>query len=118
MGWLQARPEIEVGKGKTEPHELTRAEQFVRAGKELPMPPIEGGYYLMEILMDCGAVRYDQMGNATPLDWQELSAYCGLAQRDIETWEARALRDMSASFVRGMNEGKNIFSIMPIERNA
>lgn len=90
--------------------------EYQEAGRNPPFPIITAGQYLLDALYEAGPVKSDPLAGSVALDWTDLHAYVALTGAISEPWEARALRDMSQAYERGMREGSNPFSIMPMER--
>ncbi|PHR93487.1 MAG: hypothetical protein COA78_32820 [Blastopirellula sp.] len=83
------------------------------------MPPfveVRAGGYLSDALFEAGPVKSDPMGGLGALEWVDIAAYVSLTGAISEPWEVQALRRMSAAYLRGMNEGRDPFSIAPVDR--
>lgn len=65
-----------------------------------PMPHLTG--WLFEI----GPTSSNGMG-PVPIGWQEIAAWQELTGNEINPWEARTLRKMSADFVSTMHDAKD-----------
>ena len=83
-----------------------------------PFVELDAGEYLVKILMEAGPVKSAPMGGVQALDWVDIAAYASLAMDEFDPWEATLVREMSAAFVAGMNEGTSPFSIPPNERKS
>ena len=92
-------------------------ESYHEAGIAVPLPDVHAGRYLIEALMDVGPVKSDPMAGPSVVPWTEIAGYREAGGIISEPWECRAVRDMSAAFLRGLREGENPLSIMPIERD-
>lgn len=57
------------------------------------------------------------MGGWMPLSWGELQAFGASTERLADPWDYETARAMSSAYLRGMIEGREINSIMPIDRN-
>jgi hypothetical protein len=90
--------------------------QYADAGLPIPYLEIDVGGYLLEMLYEAGPVKALPMGGVDAITWSDLYPYIQLATDGVEVWEARQIIDMSKAFAQGLNEGKNIFSIAPIDR--
>jgi hypothetical protein len=90
--------------------------QYADAGLPAPHVEVEYGFYLLEMLYEAGPVKAQPMGGIEALTWADLYPYIQLTTDGVEIWEARLLITMSKAFALGVNEGKNIFSIAPIDR--
>lgn len=53
------------------------------------------------------------MGGAEPVSWQEIAAFSTGAGLDLEPWEARSLRAMSAAYVEGFIGGAQPLQVSP-----
>jgi hypothetical protein len=83
-----------------------------------PFVKLEAGEYLLGILMEVGPIKSAPMGGAVALDWGDLRDYDYFSMVKLEEDEARLLIQMSAAFVKGMNEGVSPFSIPPVDRDS
>lgn len=57
------------------------------------------------------------MGGWLPLSWAEIDAFARLTGRLSSPWEAETVAAMSAAYVSGLTEGRDLLSIMPVERD-
>ncbi len=78
------------------------------------MPPIKAGRYLVEAFNDSGRMSVGGFG-PSPLTWLEIDAFARRTGAIAEPWEARCLRVMSASYLEGLDLGKNPLGIPPWE---
>jgi len=53
----------------------------------------------------------------TPLGWSDLRAYADLTGVDLDPWEARALRDLSRTYLSARESGQDLLSIPPVRRD-
>lgn len=90
---------------------------LTKAGRDLEIPDLGELAYLMEALFDAGPTARTPMGE-TPLDWRDLRAYAVMTQTDLEPWEARTIRDLSAAYFEEREGGKDLLSIPPVRRDA
>jgi hypothetical protein len=116
MGWLNAI--IEIKGEKTERPRESRLIRHNLSKTPAPFVDLDAGEYLLNVLMEAGAIKSAAMGGFLALDWVDLAAYASLTMADIEPWEAKLLRKMSEAFVSGMNEGTSPFSIPPADRKS
>jgi hypothetical protein len=72
--------------------------------------------YLVETLFEAGPTIATPMGE-TPLGWADLRAYVEMTATDLDPWEARALRQMSAAYLAERESGKDVLSIPPVRRD-
>lgn len=101
-------------RSKEKPQSRSRA--YVDAKIPVPYVELEAGDYLMNMLMEVGPALNDPMGGTVPISWQELNSYIQLTVGSVERWEAVLLVEMSQAYCRGLREGTNPLSIMPMER--
>ncbi|ULB10737.1 hypothetical protein ORIO_12570 [Cereibacter azotoformans] len=89
----------------------------LRAAKRpLGLPEIRGGEYLVACLAEedgLGWCGFDSMGGMAPHTWAEIDAYSRVAGFDLDPWEARQLRAMSAAYVAGQIEGRKKTGVAP-----
>ena len=97
---------------------VSRSKEYDDAGIAPPFVPVDACGYLMSALIEAGPVKSDGMGNRLPLDWLDLKAFADMTGAVTEPWEASMLRRMSIAFANGLQEGKNPFSIAPVDRGA
>lgn len=71
----------------------TRLEYARKKGRDVDMPPISAGTYLIDAMWKLGPVRADANGTRG-VDWTELDAFARLTQAITEPWEAEALHAM------------------------
>jgi hypothetical protein len=116
MGWLNAI--IELKGDKSERPRESRLMQYNARETPAPFVELDAGEYLLNTLMEVGAIKSAAMGGFLALDWVDLAAYASLTMADIEPWEAKLLRKMSEAFVSGLNEGASPFSIPPADRKS
>lgn len=90
--------------------------QYAEGNTEPPYVDIVDGVYLLEMLYEVGPVKVQPMGGVDAITWADLYPYVKLTTDGVEPWEARQVIDMSKAFALGLNEGKNPFSMSPIER--
>ncbi|MFC3169220.1 hypothetical protein [Paracoccus fontiphilus] len=56
------------------------------------------------------------MGGWMPLPYAELEAYGRVTGRLSTPWEYETVRGMSEAYVSGLVEGRDLLSIMPLDR--
>lgn len=68
-----------------------------RRGEEILLPdnPVP---HLVEWLFEIGPTEPTSMGDA-PLSWREIDAWCARTGIDLDPWESRTIRRLSAAFV-------------------
>lgn len=96
---------------------MTRGEALQKLGKPLGLPGLDGGEYLLSALFEAGPSEYHATGGEIGLTWLTLDAYARSTGTLSEPWEFRALREMSAAYIKAKNEGANIFCIPPTEQD-
>jgi hypothetical protein len=72
--------------------------------------------YLLEMLFEAGPTVATPMGD-TPLGWSDLRAYAEMTGTDLDPWEARTLREMSAAYLAERENGKHLLSIPPVRKD-
>ena len=95
----------------------SRVKQYQDAGRTPPFVPVEACGYLMDALIEAGPVKSDGAGGRIALEWPDIDCYARRTGTVTEAWEASILRHMSIAFANGLQEGKNAFSIAPVDRN-
>ena len=76
---------------------------YERADREPPLPPLDGGEYLITDFHDAGMVSHTAEG-PIPLTWAELRGFAGWA--DLTQDEASILRQMSLAYLDGQRIGR------------
>ncbi len=71
---------------------------------------------LLAALIGLGCAAPMPMGGWIPLPYSELEAFGRTTRRISDPWEYETLREMSVAYVSGLVEGRDLFSIMPVER--
>lgn len=75
----------------------TRLQDHQARGMPLPLPDAGAGAHLVGYLLEAGPVRATGMAHV-PLCWQDLSAWQHNTGIELNAWEARTLRAMSAAW--------------------
>jgi hypothetical protein len=101
---------------KTDRAKESRLMRHKQSNTPAPFVELDAGEYLLDILMEAGPSKSSPMGGAEALDWRDLQAYDSFSAGMMEHWEALLVIQMSAAFVRGLDEGKSPFSKSPLER--
>lgn len=98
--WLNAIPETPKRKNLSalESEPVPRRKKIEANGGEIVMPPVEIGAYLIDHLWDVGPVGSSGMGAST-LTYAELSAWQRCAGIELQPWELRIFRLLSADYV-------------------
>lgn len=63
-----------------------------------PMPPLEGGAYIAQILFDVGPARSGGMGGLIPIEEVDLAAWQSNRDLRLSGWEAKTIRRLSAAY--------------------
>lgn len=84
------------------------------SGLSLDIPDVGPGAYLLDALFQAGPTIHTGAGDV-PLDWPNISSFAEFTGAIAEPWEAKALRDMSVSYLVGRNAGVDGLSIPPSE---
>lgn len=92
MAWLHTVPE----KAK-QPRYKTRT---------VPMPPLEGGHYLLNILMEIGPTKIVGMGSAFGIDEIDIAAWQANSGLRLSAWEAQTVRRLSQEYAAQIASGK------------
>ncbi|MFY0681888.1 MAG: hypothetical protein JXR13_15065 [Thalassovita sp.] len=93
----------------------TRLEAFLAAKISLPLPDITGAEYLAEIFSELGRTHSDGM-TLKPIPWVEIQAYSTATGEIQSAFEKRQIREMSRAYLNGLAQGKDPFSIAPMEQ--
>lgn len=105
-------PEDDKGK----PYDgFTRLQKLRARGRPLGLPELGSLSYMVELLFRAGPLMSGAMG-MVPLSWSEVHAFASVSMEFSSPWEVETLREMSLSFHKGLDDGKDIFSIPPVER--
>lgn len=93
MAWLHTVPE----KAK-QPRYKTRT---------VPMPPLEGGHYLLNILMEIGPTKIVGMGSAFGIDEVDIAAWQANSGLRLSGWEAQTVRRLSQEYAAELSSSKD-----------
>lgn len=104
VAWLNAKPDQITAKGKKS-GEITRLNRLKAEKLEPDLPP-NPMPHLTGWLFEIGPTGSNGMG-PVPLSWQEIAAWEHLTGNELDAWEAKTLRALSAEFVSKMNEAKD-----------
>lgn len=116
MGWLSAIPESENKDGKVTRWPHSRWTQIVDEEGGDPELPDDAESYLIRGMLRAGPTIPMGGGGLRPLDWQDIWHW-SLCTGEIEDpWEFEVIYDLSNEFFTGLEEGKNVLSIMPTRR--
>lgn len=84
----------------------SRQETLLDRGIDPQYPDIEFGDYLIDYLFELGPVMYTGDGIA-PITFSEIESWALLTSTPVSPFDAKALRFLSASFVRQANAAKD-----------
>lgn len=84
-------------------------------GDPLRLPDLGGFHYMAEAMMRLGPIRAGAMDNR-PADWPEIEAFARLTGRISAPWEAQAIFDMCAAYLRELREGADSLTVAPVDR--
>lgn len=91
---MNTAPVVEGSKAK----QLTRLEKAKADGKEPELPELDAGEYLVSHLWDAGPVMHGAAG-AVPLSQSEIRAWQDNTGNELQPWEVRLLRRLSADYI-------------------
>lgn len=100
LAWLNAvpKPDERSRRAKRDQSKLvSRIETMRRAGVTPPMPPNRAPHIIAR-LMEIGINEAAGMG-VVPISWREMDAWCSRTGVDLDPWEARLIRRLSAAYV-------------------
>jgi hypothetical protein len=84
---------------------MTRIQKLQSEGKAAHMPPLGPGGYLVDHLWDAGPTVHTGMGPA-PLSHADLAAYQANMGIELQAWEVRTLRRLSADYLAACQAAK------------
>ncbi len=76
---------------------MTRLQKLKSEGQTPAMPNAGAGAYLIEYLFEVGPIQSSGVG-ATPIEWGELESWQRITGINLQTWEARTLRQLSFDY--------------------
>jgi hypothetical protein len=103
MAWLQATPKPDPRSRRGKLAEQSTAPRLSRiaalkAKKVVPPMPPNPAPHITDRLIEMGLTQAAGMG-AVPLSWGEINAWCDRTAVDLEPWEARLIRRLSAAYL-------------------
>ena len=101
LAWWNAVPESPPSKVKRreEPERKSRKAAKREAGEELDMPDVEPAFlFLLETLMEAGPTSTAGMG-PVPLTWADIGAWEHSTGVELQPWESRLVRILSAEYL-------------------
>lgn len=106
--WLNATPEAPDANGKPGPAGGPRREDIERVLGYLPLPPLNAGQYLVDVLFRVGPVDKEAPINEAALEvWERRR---GIA---LSPWEADTLVDMSRAYLAEMYAARQWAAMPP-----
>jgi hypothetical protein len=101
MAWLHATPKPPEGTKRAENTKsaikLSRHDQMKKAGITPKMPP-NPMPHMIERLVEIGLTESNGMG-AVPIGWATIDAWQRCTGIELDPWEAKLLRRLSAAYV-------------------
>ena len=100
MAWLAAVPKPPPGSQRAklrDEERLSRIEELRKNRIPPPMPP-NPAPHIVNRLIEMGLTEAAGMGVA-PLSWREIDAWCARTGVDLDPWEARLIRRLSAEYL-------------------
>ncbi|WP_239016837.1 phage tail assembly chaperone [Sphingomonas ginkgonis] len=100
MAWLNATPKLPEGSKRAQRGGsscLSRIEELKKDKISPPMPP-NPAPHLINRLIEIGIAETGGMGPST-LSWREIGEWQRLTGVELEPWEARLIRDLSAAYI-------------------
>jgi hypothetical protein len=101
VAWINATPEPAPQTGKPRPQApgRPRREDIEAAGGYVPMPSIEQGKYLVDLLFRWGPGK-----SGGPLDAPDIKAWCDLEGMELHPWETLIVHRLSQAYVAEMQQ--------------
>jgi hypothetical protein len=108
MAWLHATPKADKKRAlaSSTPVEepMSRIAKLKAEGMEPAIPPVSAEY-LVEHLFDVGPTMPGGMG-ATPITFGEIAAWQSCVAVSLRSWEVRALRRLSVSYLAQLHDSE------------
>jgi len=86
---------------------MTRLQTIEHQGKEPELPFLAAGDYLVDHLFSAGPIAYGPSG-AVPLSHSDIAAYQHNNGIELQPWEVRCLRRLSASYSAASHDAADI----------
>ena len=94
-----------------------RQAEFIKAGVAIPYAEVDAGHYLIDAFWQAGPDKVGPVGGTIPLGPQDVWYFCLNTGLTWAAWERDAILKMSIAYCVGRSEGKDPFSIAPIDRD-
>lgn len=91
---------------------MTRAEKAKAEGMPLQLPPAGDAAYLVSHLFEVGPLAWAGMGEV-PVSHVDIQAWQLNVGIELQAWEARALRRMSAAYVDQLAKSREAACVAP-----
>lgn len=85
-----------------------------RRGRDLRLPVLDAGQYLVEAMQILGPLR-PGLAEARATDWPEIAAFAGATERLSEPWEIETLAAMCAGYCAALKAGEDPLAIAPVD---
>ena len=92
---------------QAQPERLTRGQMMRAKGEESDIAEVDAGLYLVDYLMEAGPFTYGASG-PIPLNWQDFRSWQDTTGIDLQPWEAKTLRRLSAAYLGQMQKAEEI----------
>ena len=80
----------------------------------LPLPPLEFGRYLVDLLWEAGTNTSTGMGMVA-LSYEEILAWITLSERELTWWEIQTIKEMSRAYTAEFNNSTEDDSVAPYD---
>lgn len=83
-------------------------------GRELRLPVLDAGQYLVEAMQLLGPIR-SGLAEARATDWPEIEPFARATERLSEPWEIETLAAMCAGYCAALKAGEDPLAIAPVD---
>lgn len=83
-------------------------------GRELRLPVLDAGQYLIEAMQILGPIR-PGLAEARATDWPEILGFARGTERLTEPWEIETLAAMCAGYCAALRAGEDPLAIAPVD---
>ena len=87
-----------------------------RRGRDLRLPVLDAGQYLVEAMQILGPLR-PGLAEARATDWPEIAAFARATERLSEPWEIETLAAMCAGYCAALKAGEDPLAIAPVDED-
>ena len=87
-----------------------------RRGRDLRLPVLDAGQYLVEAMQILGPLR-PGLAEARATDWPEIAAFAHATERLSEPWEIETLAAMCAGYCAALKAGEDPLAIAPVDED-